>query len=115
MTWSDHTGLSGDLPATAQAGGRTRRGRVSGYPAATLATTAGQERVGQLLGDAVNLLLKAGLQLASVHCRLNEPGERQAVENVTSQLDAALAEIRHLSVRVALTEQTHEDRPNGTP
>jgi hypothetical protein len=116
MTWSDRAGLSGDPRAFPPAGGdRARPGQVSAPLAATQAAADSQERIGQLLGDAVNLLLKAGLQLASVRCRLKETDEQQIIERIASQIDAALVDIRHLSVRVVLAAQTQEDSPNGAP
>jgi hypothetical protein len=116
MTWSDHSGLSGILPASAQVSGdRVGPGEAPAHSAAMVAAIDGQARIGQLLGDAVNLLLKAGLQLASVHCRLKETEERQAVERVTGQLDAALVQIRHLTVRLALADEANDDGPNGAP
>ncbi|MGE5291207.1 MAG: hypothetical protein ACM3ML_29210 [Micromonosporaceae bacterium] len=66
-----------------------------------------------MLGDAMNLLLIVGLDLASVRCRMQKELERTAVERVTEQLDAALVEIRHLSVRLAL--EAPEESPEWIP
>jgi hypothetical protein len=116
MTWSDRTGLSGIFPASAQVSSdRIDLRQETADSAAMLAAIDGQARIGQLLGDAVNLVLKAGLQLSSVHCRLKDAKEQQAVDRVTGQLDAALVEIRHLSVRLALAAQVQENGQKGSP
>jgi hypothetical protein len=75
----------------------------------------GQALIGQLLTDSVNQLLSVGLQLASVRCRLPGPDEQVLLENLTDQLDAALVDIRRLSVSVALRTGPAGQESAGRP
>ncbi len=65
-------------------------------------------RIAQLLGDAVSHLITAGLDLASVRARLRFSGDDSDLEHVTNNLDAALADIRGLAVRIALGTDPRE-------
>ena len=64
--------------------------------------TDAQHRIAQLLADAVNHMISAGLELASVRSRLPGTAEQRILEVATSHLDTALIDIRHLAVRNAL-------------
>ena len=64
-----------------------------------------ERRIAQLLGAAANHLISAGLDLASVRARLPRAGDCSELEHATNNLDAALADIRGVAVRIAVGTQ----------
>ncbi len=115
MSYLGHAAIGDRLPASAPAGvaGATS-GPVPDDAAATTSAVA-RAQIGQLLSNAVNQLLGAGLELASVRCRLREADEHGLLEHLTDQLDATLVDIRHLSVRIALGADTAGEEFAGLP
>ena len=62
-------------------------------------------RIAELLGTAASHLISAGLDLASVRARLPRAGDCGELEHATSNLDAALADIRGVAARIATGTQ----------
>ncbi len=64
-----------------------------------------ESQIAQLLDDAVNHLLSAGFELASVRARLPALDEQGLLEHACDNLDAALVDIRRFAVSVTRAKQ----------
>jgi hypothetical protein len=60
-----------------------------------------KRQMAELLNDAVNHVISAGLELASVRGRLPVAEEQALLEHACDGLDATLADIRRLAVGLA--------------
>jgi len=67
------------------------------------------EQVTLLLGKVVNYLLSAGLELACTRTCLPVTVDDKALERATIHIDAALADVRRVAVRIA--GRTHLPQP----
>jgi hypothetical protein len=71
-------------------------------PGGQASPTDSQRRIAQLLGNVVDHLISAGLDLASVRARLPHTDDHIVLEHATNHVDTALIDIRRLAVRVGL-------------
>ncbi len=71
-------------------------------PGGQASPTDSQRRIAQLLGNVVDHLISAGLDLASVRARLPHTDDHTVLEHATNHVDTALIDIRRLAVRVGL-------------
>ncbi len=78
------------------------RPAVAAFAGEKATLTDAQHRIAQLLADAANHMISAGLELASVRSRLPGTAEQSVLEVATRHLDTALIDIRHLAVQNAL-------------
>jgi phage terminase Nu1 subunit (DNA packaging protein) len=89
------------------------RSAAAGFAAEKATLTDAQRRIAQLLADAVNHMISAGLELASVRSRLPGKAEQSVLELATRHLDTALIDIRRLAVQNALGGHVPEQDSPG--